>query len=202
MTLPTVLSRFRQFCLFTHPIEDLPGKQLGIIGEGELGTAVAAIGANGFGMRPVYLHHGDISDARKVNKIFLNYNEFMQTSDVITVHCSLTPDTYHLLNADAFSQMKRSALVINTARGAIIKEQDLLTALQEKLIAGAGIDVVDGEPPPEDHPYMALLNQPNFLLTPHVAWTSTEAMQNLADQCIENIENFFNGTPSNLVNKN
>ena len=195
-------SRSRQFCLFTHPIEDLRGKQLGIIGEGELGTAVAAIGANGFGMRPVYLHHDDISDARKVNKIFLNYNEFMETSDVITVHCSLTPDTYHLLNADAFSQMKRSALVINTARGAIIKEQDLLTALQEKLIAGAGIDVVDGEPPPEDHPYMDLLNQPNFLLTPHVAWTSTEAMQNLADQCIENIENFFNGTPSNLVNKN
>ena len=195
-------SRSGQFCLFTHPIEDLRGKQLGIIGEGELGTAVATIGENGFGMRPVYLNHDGVSDAQKLNKIFLNHNEFMETSDVITIHCALTPNTHHLLNADAFGRMKHSALVINTARGAVIKEQDLITALQEKLIAGAGIDVVDGEPPSEKHPYIALLDQPNFLLTPHVAWTSVEAMQALADQCIENIENFFNGNPSNLVNMN
>lgn len=195
-------SRSGQFCLFTHPIEDLRGKQLGIIGEGELGAAVAAIGKNGFGMYPVYLDHDEVSDTQKMNKIFLSHNEFMETSDVITIHCALTPNTRHLLNADAFVRMKHSALVINTARGAVIKEEDLITALQEKRIAGAGIDVVDGEPPPENHPYMALLDQPNFLLTPHISWTSLEAMQALADQCIENIENFFYGNPSNLVNMN
>ena len=192
-------SRSNQFCLFTHPIEDLRGKQLGIIGEGELGSAVAAISENGFGMRPIYLDHGDVSETVRASKNFLTFHEFLATSDVITVHCPLTPTTHHLLNMDAFRLMKRTALVINTARGAVIKEQDLIAALKENLIAGAGIDVLDGEPPVEDHPYIALLNQPNFVLTPHVAWASNEAMQALAEQCIANIENFVNGCPTNVV---
>ena len=95
--------------------------------------------------------------------------------------------------------MKPTALVVNTARGAVIKEADMLQALDEGLIAGAGIDVLDGEPPAEDHPYIKLLSRPNFVLTPHVAWTSNEAMQTLADQCIDNIENFVRGAPTNVV---
>ena len=192
-------SKSSQFCLFTHPIEELYGKQLGIIGEGELGSAVAKIGENGFGMHPVYLKHKAVSNESRENKTFLDFHNFLNTSDIITVHCSLTPDTHHLLNIDAFRQMKRTALVINTARGAVIKEQDLILALNKGLIAGAGIDVLESEPPTEHHPYTTLLDLPNFVLTPHVAWTSNEAMQALAEQCINNIENFVNGSPSNVV---
>lgn len=192
-------SRSNQFCLFTHPIEDLRGKQLGIIGEGELGSAAAAIGENGFGMRAVFLDHPHVSNDARLAKTFLPFDQFISTSDVVTVHCPLTPTTHHLLNIEAFRLMKPTALVVNTARGAVIKEADMVQALDEGLIAGAGIDVLDGEPPAEDHPYIKLLSRPNFVLTPHVAWASNEAMQTLADQCIDNIENFVRGAPTNVV---
>ena len=188
-----------QFCFFTHPIEDLRGKQLGILGEGVLGSSVAAIGENGFGMKPVFLDHAFVSDADRETKAFMPLDELLATSDVLTVHCPLTPETHHLLDIDAFRRMKPTALIVNTARGAVIKEDDLATAIEEGLIAGAGIDVLAAEPPPDDHPYIKLLERPNFILTPHVAWASTEAMQTLADQLIDNIENFVAGNPSNVV---
>ena len=95
--------------------------------------------------------------------------------------------------------MKNSAIVVNTARGAVINEEDLCTAISEGMIAGAAIDVLASEPPVDDHPYLKLLSRPNFILTPHVAWASTEAMQTLSDQLIDNIENFVDGRPTNLV---
>ena len=98
-------------------------------------------------------------------------------------------------------QMKPNALVVNTARGAVIKEEDLAKAVEDGMIAGAGIDVLASEPPSNDHPYMKLLERPNFILTPHVAWATTEAMQTLSDQIIDNIENFLNGNPTNVVSK-
>lgn len=193
--------RADRFCLFTHPIEDLHGKQLGVLGEGALGSAVAAIGENGFGMRAAFLDHEFVSDDARRSKSFLPLDDLLATSDVLSVHCPLTPATHHLLNLNAFKRMKPTALVVNTARGAVIKEDDMVAAIKGGLIAGAGIDVLDGEPPAVDHPYMALMDRPNFILTPHVAWASREAMQALADQMIDNIENFAAGKPSNVVTK-
>lgn len=190
-----------QFCFFDHPIEDLAGKQLGILGEGVLGSSVAAIAENGFRMKAAFLDHAYVTDEARKSKTFLALPDLLATSDVLTVHCPLTPDTHHLLDIDAFKQMKPNALVVNTARGAVIKEEDLAKAVEDGMIAGAGIDVLASEPPSNDHPYMKLLERPNFILTPHVAWASTEAMQTLSDQMIDNIENFVNGNPTNVVSK-
>lgn len=188
-----------QFCFFNHRITDLHGSRLAIVGEGSLGTSVAAIGANGFGMEPVFLDHAFVTDAQRREKTFLAFDAFMSSADIVTVHCPLTPETENLLNAKAFALMKETAIVINTARGAVINEADLAEALEQGRIGGAAIDVLASEPPENDHPYMKLLERPNFILTPHVAWASTEAMQTLADQLMDNIENFVAGKPSNVV---
>ncbi len=191
--------RAQQFCFFNHPIGQLHGSRLGIIGEGSLGASVANIGRNGFGMEPVFLDHAFVADAARAEKTFLPFEDFMSSADVITVHCPLTPETENLLDAKAFELMKPSAIVVNTARGAVINERDLAAAIEAGKIAGAAIDVLAVEPPDDDHPYMKLLDRPNFILTPHVAWASTEAMQTLADQLIDNVENFIAGSPSNVV---
>ena len=188
-----------QFCFFNHRIDDLNGKTIGIIGEGSLGSSVAKIGKNGFGMIPVFMDHDFVKDIDRIEKKFLPKKEFFSSADIISVHCPLTPQTENLLNIDAFKSMKNSAIVINTARGAVINEKDLCIAMKEKLIAGAAIDVLAKEPPENDHPYMELLSLPNFVLTPHTAWASSEAMQILSDQMIDNIENFVRGEPTNMV---
>ena len=122
-------------------------------------------------------------------------------ADAISLHCPLTPETTGLIGEPELQAMKPSALLINTARGGIVDEAALIRALKEGWIAGAGFDVITAEPPPEGHPMVdpQLLALPNFLLTPHVAWSSRPAMQALADQLIDNIEAFAAGTPRNRV---
>ena len=166
-----------QFCLFDHPIRDLHGATLGVIGSGSLGQGVIRL-AEAFGM-----------------KILL------AESDAISLHCPLTPETQGLIGVAELQAMKRSALLINTARGGLVDEAALIQALRQGWIAGAGFDVITAEPPPAGHPMVApeLLALPNFLLTPHVAWSSRPAMQALADQLIDNIEAFMAGTPKNRV---
>jgi len=111
----------------------------------------------------------------------------------------LLPDTRNMIAAPEFAKMERKPLIINTARGGLVDEGDLAEALTQGQIGGAGFDVVTKEPPPADHPFMRLLDRPNFILTPHVAWASREAIQGLADQLTENIELFWRGNPRNLV---
>lgn len=188
-----------QFCLLTHRIGELRGGRLGIVGNGSLGTAVAAIGAKGFGMEPVFLEHASVTDEKRETKTFLPFAEFMATSDVITVHSPLTEETRGLLNREAFGLMKESAIVVNTARGAIVDEADLVDAIEAGRIAGAAVDVLDGEPPAADHPFLRLARRPDFIVTPHVAWASAEAMQALIDRTIDNIEAFAGGAPHNVV---
>jgi len=120
-------------------------------------------------------------------------------SDVISLHCPLTPDNAKMINAGFLSKMKPTAFFINTARGGLVDEEALVQALASGQIAGAGFDVVTKEPPPENHPFMQLLDLPNFILTPHVAWASQEAIQGVADQLIDNIEAFWSGKPRNVV---
>ena len=188
-----------QFCFFNHRIDDICGSTLGIIGEGSLGSSVAKIGKNGFGMKPVFLDHDFVKDEDRMGKKFMSKKEFFSTTDIISIHCPLTPQTENLLNLETFKSMKNTAIIINTARGGVINEADLCKAIKDKLIAGAAIDVLAKEPPENNHTYMELLSFPNFILTPHIAWASSDAMQTLTNQMIDNIENFVYGEPSNIV---
>jgi len=184
-----------QFCFFDHPIRDLHGSRLGIIGSGAIGQAVAAI-ARAFGMSPVFAARKDGTDAGPQHT---QWDEVMETSDVITLHCPLTPATRDMIGMTEFRTMKRRPLLINTARGGLINETDLITALTEGLIAGAAIDVLPTEPPAADHSFLELAGRPDFILTPHVAWASREAIQTVADQLMDNIEAFVAGSPRNVV---
>ena len=188
-----------QFCFFNHPIDDLHDSRLGIVGEGSLGSSVAAIAEHGFGMEPVFMDHDYITDEARAERTFVSFDEFLETSDVITLHCPLLPATRDLFGIDEFGKMKKTAIIVNTARGGLIKDADLARAVTEGMIGGAAIDVLAPEPPADDHPYFKLLEKPNFILTPHVAWASRQAMQTLCDQLIDNIENFVRGEPSNVV---
>jgi glycerate dehydrogenase len=189
--------RAEQFCLFDHPIRDLHGAALGLIGSGTLGKGVARL-AEAFGMRVLRAEH---KGAATVRPGYTAFAEVLATADAISLHCPLTPETTGLIGETELRAMQRSALLINTARGGIVDEAALVRALKEGWIAGAGFDVVTVEPPPVGHPLLdpALLALPNFLLTPHVAWSSRPAMQTLADQLIANIEAFAAGTPQNRV---
>jgi glycerate dehydrogenase len=129
---------------------------------------------------------------------FTPMDEVIATSDVISLHCPLTPATKNLIGIEQFRKMKRNAILINTARGGLVDEQALIQALDEGLIAGAGFDVLTVEPPKNGHPLLDV-RRTNFILTPHVAWASDGAMQFLADQLIDNIEAWESGKPQHLV---
>ena len=184
-----------QFCFFNHPINDLAGARLGIIGEGVLGQRVAEL-AVAFGMVPLFAAHKGKSG---MGPLYTPWDEVLATSDVITLHSPLTPQTRGMIALPEFQAMKRRPLIVNTARGGLVDEADLVRALDEGLISGAGFDVTDGEPPASDSPLMRVAGRPNVILTPHVAWASDEAQQALADQLMDNIGNFVAGRPSNLV---
>ena len=184
-----------QFCFFNHPIRDLGGARLGIIGEGVLGQRVAEL-ARAFGMVTMFAAH---KGKTGLGPLYTPWEEVLETSDVITLHCPLTPETRNIIAAPEFRRMKRRPLLINTARGGLVDEEDLERALDEGLISGAGIDVTLPEPPPADGPLMRIARRGNVIVTPHVAWASVEAQQTLADQLIDNIESFVAGRPTNLV---
>jgi glycerate dehydrogenase len=184
-----------QFCYFDHPIHDLAGARLGIIGEGVLGQRVAELG-RAFGMQPMFAAHKGVSG---LGPLYTPWQQVLETADVITLHSPLTPQTRRMIAMPEFEAMKRRPLIVNTARGGLVDEADLVTALDRGLISGAGFDVTAGEPPAPDHPLMRAASRPNLILTPHVAWASDEAQQALADQLIDNIENFVAGRPTNLV---
>jgi len=184
-----------QFCYFDYPIRDLAGSTLGVVGAGTLGQAVAQIG-RALGMRVLFAAHKGRTD---MGALYTPFETVLAESDVISLHCPLTPNTHHLLGAAEFAAMARKPLLINTARGALIDDHALAAALRNGQISGAGIDVTVPEPPPADHPLMGLLDLPNFILTPHVAWASSEAIQTLADQLVGNIEAFIAGTPRHVL---
>ncbi len=184
-----------QFCYFDHPIQDLAGSTLGIIGDGALGNAVATIG-RALGMKVLF---SAFKGRSHMGNLYTPFDEVLARSDIITLHCPLTAQTRHMIGAAEFAAMHRKPLLINTARGGLVDEEALAQALRSGQISGAGFDVVSAEPPPAQHPFMALVDMPNFILTPHVAWASRQAMQGLADQLIANIEAFVAGAPVNIV---
>jgi len=179
-----------QFCFFLGPIQELRGSRLGIFGEGTIGQAVAEIG-RGFGMHPVFAAHKGVEG---LGPLYTPFDEVIETADVLTLHCPLLPQTRNMIAMAELERMRPGAILVNTARGGLVNEADLATALRRGLIAGAAFDVATPpEPPAADSPLMGLLDLPNFILTPHVAWASLTAQQTLADRTIENIEAFAAG---------
>ena len=186
--------RAGQFCFFNHPIRDLHGSTLGIIGEGTIGQEVARLG-QAFGMRTLFAAHKGVSG---LGPLYTPFDEVLERSDVISLHPA---DAEHanLLAMPEFQRMRRRPLLINASRGGLVDEADLVRALDEGLIAGVGFDCLSAEPPPEDHPFWRIVERPNVIVTPHVAWASEEAMQTLWDQLIATIESFERGAPVNVV---
>jgi glycerate dehydrogenase len=184
----------KQFCLLTHELHDIRNSTLGIVGYGSIGRSMAMLGGS-VGMRVLISEH---KDARSVRQGRTSFAETLRQSDVLSLHCPLTEATRDLIGPDELQLMKRKALLINTARGALIDDAALIDALQRGVIAGAGLDVLREEPPRDGSPLLDL-SLPNLIVTPHVAWASREAVQILADQVIDNIEGFVAGHPQNLL---
>jgi glycerate dehydrogenase len=183
----------RQFCLLDYPIRELAGKHLGIVGFGELGQGVAHL-AEAFGMEVrIAERPGGPSQKGRVP-----LHALLPQVDVLSLHCPLTPDTRNLIGARELGLMKRSAILINTARGGIVDEQALADALRAGQLGGAGIDVLTEEPPVHGNPLLEP-DIPNLIVTPHSAWGTRETRQRLVDELVLNIRAFLEGRPRNLV---
>lgn len=174
------------------PIYELDGKTIGIIGFGKIGKAVARV-ALGFGMK-VLAQTNHPAEFEGVE--FTDRDTLLKNSDFVTVHCPLTAETTGMVNAEFLSEMKKSAMLINTSRGPVVDEAALAKALSDGTIAAAGLDVLCKEPPEEDNPLTKL---PNCSITPHIAWAGYETRQRLMDIMKENIKAYSEGNPINLV---
>ncbi len=189
-------SSCEHFCYTKSPLCELSGKTFGIIGFGKIGSAVAKI-ALAFGMK-VLAYSPNTRTFDGVGTVdFVSLDEVICNSDVISLHCPLTEKTNGLVNMDFLKKMKRSAFLINTSRGPVINEADLDKALNEGIIAGAGLDVLSTEPPKPENP---MLNNKKCFITPHIAWASFEARTRLMAIFRSNVEAFLNGNPVNVVN--
>ena len=185
-----------QFCFFNHPITDIAGSTLGIIGKGALGQSLGKLG-RALGMNVIYAgRKGETNPAPGT----VAFDDFLRQSDVISLHCPLNDQTRNLLAMDEFKKMARKPILINTGRGGLVNEEDTIEALNQGLLAGIGFDCITTEPMPNSHAFSAIMDRPNVIITPHVAWASEEAMQTLWNQVVSHIENFAAGTPSNLLN--
>jgi glycerate dehydrogenase len=181
--------RSDQFCLQTHRIRDLHGATLGIVGYGTLGRGVERL-ARAFGMEVLISERKGADEVRDGRTPF---DEVVRRADVLTLHVPLTEETRHLIGREELALMKRSAIVINCARGGVVDEWALAGALREGRIGGAGVDVLSTEPPGQGNPLLDP-DLPNIIVTPHVAWAGHRAQQTLADRLMDNIEGFFKST--------
>lgn len=187
--------RSSSFCLFGEPINDLKNSIFAVIGFGELGRAAASMAA-ALGMRVIFSSRGkhQCEFAKQVS-----FEEAITTADIISVHCSLNAETLNLIAAPQLRKMQPHAILINTARGGIVNEADVVQAINDKLIGGISFDVLVEEPPSDYSPLLSIANFENVIITPHSAWASEQAMQRLADILADNVEAFLLGSPQNLV---
>ncbi len=183
------------FCFFTHPIQDMAGSTLGIIGSGELGQATATL-AQALGVNVVFAER---KGAKSCRQGFLPFDQVLSMADAISLHCPLNQDTHHLIGERELALMPKHSILINAGRGGLVDEQALVAALQQQQIGGAGMDVFTQEPAPSDHVLIAHQNLPNLLLTPHVAWGSDSAIAQLLEILFANISAFLAGNPQNVV---
>lgn len=181
------------FSFWQGGLVELAGKTMGIVGFGNIGREVAHIAA-AFGMNVIVATRTRKLSEERVR--FVDLDTLFETSDVISLHCPLTEETKHLVNPVRLARMKPAAFLINTSRGALIDESALADALNNNRIAGAGLDVLSVEPPPQDHP---LFNAKNCVITPHFAWATRESRQRLMNAAVANVRSFLNGNPINIV---
>ena len=182
------------FCYCDTNLGEIAGKTLGVVGLGNIGYKVACI-ARDFGMDVFACtskNSADLPDG--IQKV--TFNGLLGISDILTLHCPLTPQTKEMINKDTLSQMKRGALLINTGRGALVNDKDVAQALCEGQLGGYGADVMTQEPPKPDNP---LLSAPNAYLTPHIAWATLEARKRLVSIASANVAAFVQGSPKNVV---
>lgn len=182
------------FCRLDYPLEEIADKTLTLVGYGELGQAVARV-ATAYGMHVCVAERQGASSIRDGRTEF---NDALKQADIVSLHCPHTDETNELINADTLAMMKPSAMLINTARGGVINEQDLADALANKVIAGAALDVLSKEPAQTDNPLVKYQGD-NLLLTPHIAWASRQARDRLIAQLVSNIEGFKTGQIRNQV---
>jgi glycerate dehydrogenase len=182
------------FCFWERPLLELAGMTMGIVGLGQIGRQVARL-AEAFGMNVVAVSRQPPNDLPPTIRL-VTLDELFRTSDVVSLHCPLTPQTRNMIDAGRLGTMKPTALLINTSRGGLIVEQDLADALNAGGIAGAAVDVLSGEPPPASNP---LLSARNCYVTPHIAWASRAARERLLQVTVENVQAFLAGTPVNRV---
>jgi glycerate dehydrogenase len=187
-------SRAPDFCYWNEPLVELDGLTLGVVGFGAIGRRVATI-AGALGMK-IVTTPSRRGAARPDDVATVPLERLLAESDVLTLHCPLTDETRRLVRRDTLALMKKSALIVNTARGALVDEADLAAALVRGSIGGAALDVLSVEPPPLDHP---LLTAPRCLVTPHQAWTSLAARRRLLAVTVANARGFQTGNPQNLV---
>lgn len=189
-------TKSEDFCYWNYPLIELSGKTMGIIGFGKIGQGTARI-AQALGMKILANNPGKISDEHlNENVKQVSLDELFADSDVISLHCPLLPETEGIINKDSISKMKDGVLIINDSRGPLIVEKDLRDALISEKVAAAAVDVVSTEPIEKDNP---LLDAPNIIITPHIAWAPKEARQRLMDVCVENLKLFLGGAPINVV---
>lgn len=183
------------FCFWDTPQMELAGKTMGLIGFGRIGQAVGRI-ARAFGMRVVAYNRSRCQAGAQIGE-YMDLDTLLGTSDVISLHCPLTPETTGIINRDTIARMKDGAILLNTARGLLVDEAALAEALRAGKLRGAAADVVSAEPISEDNP---LLTAPNCILTPHMAWAPVESRQRILDCTVRNIRGFLEGKPVNVVN--
>lgn len=181
-----------EWCAPCTPVVELHGLRLGLIGRGRIARRVADI-ALAFGMEPVFASTSQPAGGNGL----LSLDDIASTADILSLHCSLTPANRGLINAILLARMKRSALLINTARGPLVNEPDLAAALASGVIAGAALDVLSVEPPAANHPLTSL---PNCLVTPHMAWMGPAARRRLLDITVQNVRAFLDGSPLHVIN--
>ena len=176
------------FTHFAERFHEINGKTWGIIGLGAIGRRVADI-AKMFGAKVIYYSTTGKNNQNGYTRV--DFDTLLQTSDIVSVHAPLTPETENLMNAQAFSKMKETAIFLNVGRGAIVVEQDLANALENKIIAAAGLDVLCAEPMSPSSPFLPIKDSKRLLITPHIAWASVEARNNLMDIIYHQIKDFI-----------
>ncbi|MFM8706906.1 MAG: D-2-hydroxyacid dehydrogenase [Planctomycetia bacterium] len=193
-------SACEDFCYWDGDLVELAGLTLGLVGYGRIGRAVAAVG-HAFGMRVIAHRRSAPAGSADEFASLVDLPTLLRESDVVSLHCPLTPETRDLIDAETLGLMKPTAFLINTSRGPLVNEADLAKALDEGRIAGAGLDVLSVEPPPASNPLLQLHQSRNCIITPHIAWATRNARRRLIEVTAANLRAFVAGRPQHVVNR-
>lgn len=187
-----------RFSNFDRSFGELEGKTWGIVGMGNIGRGVAQV-AQALGCKVIFYSASGKSSCTEYERV--EFDELLAQSDILSLHCPLSDRTKGLIDKEALSKMKKSAILVNVARGPVVDTQALYEALTEGQIAAAGLDVLEKEPISRDNPLAGIMDSTKLIITPHMAWASKEARERLVDEVVKNIEAFLNGEDRNIVNK-